>query len=277
MKVGLKAGLTGKNVERLQRTLMFAGHEIARDEIERRKFGPSTFAAFHAFQGEHGLRRTKQVNRPTLNILLELEQNITINMNEAASQRHTPKLDQHRGAARGKFVGEDGAPMTEVPDQFNEASLASALGIRLLGRPADGSRAAASTTPVTAPVIWVDKGDEVLVHLESVHVRMLNGMLLVSVDLETDQTGRSPLVVVLAMGATNDPAGLVSVTDELPQGNGQLAARWGRVLQEAVWAAMLQLVRDHALERGLASRSLNITAGQLSFQPGAPLQAAGQL
>ena len=153
--------------------------------------------------------------------------------------------------------------------------MASVLGIRLLGTPADGSRAAATTTASAAPVIWVDKGDEVVVHLETTNVRMLNGTLLVSVDLETDQTGRSPLVVVLAMGATGDPAALVAVTDDLPQGNGQLAARWGRVLQEAVWAALLQLVRDHALERGLAPRSLSITAGQILFQPGAPLQAAG--
>jgi hypothetical protein len=162
----------------------------------------------------------------------------------------------------------------KIPDQFSETTLASTLGVRLMGTPADGSRAKPSTAlAATAPVIWVDKGDEVLVHLESAQVRMLNGTLLVSVDLETDQTGRSPLVVALAMGAANDPAGLVAVTDDLPQGNGQLASRWGRVLQDAVWGALIQLVRDHALERGLAPRSLTVTPGQLSFQPGTPVQA----
>jgi len=74
---------------------------------------------------------------------------------------------------------------------------------------------AARLTPVAAggapaPVIWVDGGDEVLVHLESVQAKMLDGgVLLVSVDLETDQTGRTPLIVRLAL-ANSDAIMIVS-------------------------------------------------------------------
>jgi hypothetical protein len=109
-------------------------------------------------------------------------------------------------------------------------------------------------------VIWVDRGDEVLVHLDSISIRISVGVLLVSVDLETDQTGRTPLVVTLALGVPGDPAGLVAVTDELPRGNGLLAARWGQTLQQAVWASLLQVAGDHAAERGL--HPLGITASE---------------
>lgn len=158
--------------------------------------------------------------------------------------------------------------------------MASALGTRLTGTAANGSRTvAASLTPGAAgaapsPVIWVDGGDEVLVHLESVQTKMVDGgVLLVSVDLETDQTGRTPLIVRLALGVSGQAAGLVATTDAFPTGNGMLAARWGTVLQNAVWAALLGLAQDHAAQSGLAPRGIGVTAGQMTLQPGAPLAA----
>jgi hypothetical protein len=90
-------------------------------------------------------------------------------------------------------------------------------------------------------------------------------MLLLSVDLETDQTGRTPLVVALALGNADDPAGLVATTDELPHGNGLLASRWGKPLQDAVWASLLGLATDHAEERGLAPQSITASAGTLQL------------
>jgi hypothetical protein len=131
-----------------------------------------------------------------------------------------------------------------IPDHFSEPELASHLSLRLAGTPADGSLLPAGTAP-PLQVVWVDRGDEVLVHLDSTQVRVRDTTLLISVDLETDQTGRTPLVVVLAMGDTADPAGLVVTTDEYPRGNGALAARWGKSLQAAVWASLLGLARDH--------------------------------
>ena len=156
---------------------------------------------------------------------------------------------------------------------------------RLAGTPANGSRTAVLSAPINivaaagsaagasapAAVIWVDGGDEVLVHLESVQTKMIGGgLLLVSVDLETDQTGRTPLIVRLALAPSDQAAGLVAITDALPTGNGVLAARWGSVLQNAVWAALLGLAQDHATQSGLAPRTIGVTAGQFTLQPGAP-------
>lgn len=163
-------------------------------------------------------------------------------------------------------------PCTRIPDTFGEKDLPAALSPRLMGTSADGSR----TVPPSegSPVIWVDAGDEVLVHLDSTQIRILDKVVLVSVDLETDQTGRTPLIVSFSLGDANDPGGLIATTDDLPRGNGLLAARWGRVLQNAVWASLLSLAKDHADERSGAPQAISIAAGQLRLQSGTPFQAA---
>ncbi len=164
----------------------------------------------------------------------------------------------------------DTPPVFTIPDRFNEAGLALELSVRLRGAPANGVNRPTFTTAART-VIWVDGGDEVLVHLESLQVRMLPGTLLISVDLECDQTGRSPLVVALALGAAQDAAGLVGVTDDLPHGHPLLASRWGKPLQAAVWAGLLGLAKDHAIERRLAPHAIQVMQGVMGLQAGPPL------
>jgi hypothetical protein len=161
----------------------------------------------------------------------------------------------------------------KVPDNFGEADLPAALTIRLMGAPANGIPA---SVPATAPaaVIWVNGSNEVLVHLDSTQVRILDGMLLVSVDLESDQTGRTPLVCAFALSNTSDPSTLVATTDEYPRGDGTLASCWGQQLQQAVWSSILALANDHADERELSPRGLIATAGKLSLSAGAPIALA---
>lgn len=164
-------------------------------------------------------------------------------------------------------------PPLKIPDSFTEAALASELSQRLAGSPAAGS-AALTTRQIPGQVIWVDAGSEVLVHLNSTQTHIGDGLLLVSVDFECDQTGRTPLVAAFAMNRDLDAAGLFSATDELPRGNGLLAARWGRIYQDAVWAALTGLVSDHAAERKLSALALICTKGTLTLRSGAPLNAS---
>jgi len=149
------------------------------------------------------------------------------------------------------------------PDRIGEAALVAELRARLRGTPADGS---AASLAEAQQVIWVDAGDEVLVHLDSIQVRLLNRAIIASVDLETDQTGRAPLIVSFALGGLRDKAGLVATADELPHGNAQLAARWGRVLQSALWAALLGLAKDHAEERGQDAHAIHVMPGRLQLK-----------
>ena len=166
----------------------------------------------------------------------------------------------------------------KIPDNFGEADLPGALTIRLMGTPANGvpSAAPSSATPAApSSVIWVNGSNEVLVHLDSTQVRILDGMLLISVDLETDQTGRTPLICSFAVSSAADPAALVATTDEYPRGDGLLAACWGYQLQQAVWSSLLSLANDHAGERNLSPRGLVATAGKLSLSAGTAISLKG--
>jgi len=148
-------------------------------------------------------------------------------------------------------------------DRVGEAALAQELRARLAGVPADGS---APTSASTAQVIWVDAGDEVLVHLDSIQVRILDRMIVVSVDLETDQTGRAPLICPYALGGLRDQAGLIATTHELARGNRLLAARWGPILQSALWAALTGLATDHADERGQQGYAIHALPGRITLK-----------
>jgi hypothetical protein len=57
---------------------------------------------------------------------------------------------------------------TTIPDQITETALSGFLRARLAGTPLDGSTLGA--TP--SAVVWVEGGDEVLVHLNSVQTRL---------------------------------------------------------------------------------------------------------
>lgn len=167
-------------------------------------------------------------------------------------------------------------PPYTIPDQLGEADLTTQISVRLIGTAANGTplSAAATGAPPATKVIWVDHGSEVLVHLDSTAVRILDRMVLVSVDLETDQTGRTPLVCSFAVSGAGELGGLVATTGALPSGLGSLASAWGQHLQSAVWSSLLGLANDHAAERSLTPRALSAAAGSLSLQAGPALTNA---
>ena len=166
-------------------------------------------------------------------------------------------------------------PQYNIPDHLGETDLTAHLSVRLMGTTANGAPlapAAAGAPP--NKVIWVDHGNEVLVHLDSMAVRILDRMVLVSVDLETDQMGRTPLVCSFALSGAGELGGLVATTDEIPRGLGTLASAWGKQLQSAVWSSLMGLANDHAAERNLSPRALSASAGTLSLAAGAALTMA---
>lgn len=168
-------------------------------------------------------------------------------------------------------------PVYKIPDQLGEADVTAQIAMRLVGTSANGVPRA--TTSGTAPpnrVIWVDHGSEALVHLDSAAVQILDRILVVSVDLETDQTGRTPLVCSFAVGGPGELGGLIATTDDLPRGLGSLASCWGPQLQSAVWSSLMSLASDHASERNLTPRGLAASPGKLHLAAGPALtQSAG--
>jgi len=92
-----------------------------------------------------------------------------------------------------------------------------------------------------------------------------------SLDLEDDQTGRAPVVVRFAVSTANDEAGLIAATDEVAGGNPAFAARWGRAVQNAMWAALLGLAQEHATAHGQAPQGISAVAGAVRLHLEAPI------
>ena len=115
-------------------------------------------------------------------------------------------------------------------------------------------------------VVWVDGGDEALVDLDSLTTKLVGATLVVSLDLETDQTGRAPVIVRFALGDGSDPAGLIAATDEVAGGYPPPVSRWGEAVTAAAWSALIGLGVDHADQRGGVAGHLTIDSGYLVLQ-----------
>ena len=120
-----------------------------------------------------------------------------------------------------------------MPAELDERTVQAALARRL-----------AASHDEQGGIVWVKDGDEVVVWLDSLSVELERGAVRVRVELETDQTGRAPQDVVIAVAEPSAPPSLLAVTDETARGDERLAARWGRTLQDAVWSALLDLAGD---------------------------------
>jgi hypothetical protein len=114
-------------------------------------------------------------------------------------------------------------------------------------------------------VLWQQHGDRVLVHLDALNVQTGPDGLLVTVELQTDQSGRSALTVGLALAGPDDPADLTAVTEQLPAGDPVLAARWGQPLQEAVFEALLRVLDRTAEASGELAIGLRSSDAGVEF------------
>ena len=89
------------------------------------------------------------------------------------------------------------------------------------------------------PVIWIDGDSEIVVHPAELRVMLHSGLVIIELPLSTDQTGKGKLVTAFSVGKTADDATLVALTESVPRGNSVLASRWGYVVQETLWQALL--------------------------------------
>jgi hypothetical protein len=193
----------------------------------------------------------------------------------AAARLAEPTTARAAGEAEEAPAETDGST---VPGQnlvqIEERSLAAALARHLAGAPAAVGPDVPGRDGDAAParVVWVDEGDEALVHLDATAVRLVDAAVLVQVELETDQTGRAPLVVALAVGGGDD-MDLLATTEARARGPEALVSRWGRISQDAVWASLLAMADERTPERGLAAVGIGVMDGTLAIAYGAPLRA----
>jgi len=114
MNIGLKQGAIGQAVERLHRILAGGGFAIDEGERARQEFGPSTAEAMRELQRRHGCEPHGEIDETTFNILLALEEKITINVYEGNQPPPQPKPDEHKGKVTGTLVDGDGAALANT-------------------------------------------------------------------------------------------------------------------------------------------------------------------
>lgn len=102
--------------------------------------------------------------------------------------------------------------------------------------------------------IWVSNGNEALVRYDSVRVSLAEGVAVVGLTLETDQSGPQELTTVFALGTKDRPAGLLAVAEERPRGHGDLAATFAEAIIATCWGALLGVVSAVAASAGTDSR-----------------------
>jgi hypothetical protein len=138
MIIGLSSDAQGGDVQRLHRTLVGAGLEIDRDELEDGRFGASTLAALRAFQRQHGLSETDEIDEATLTLLLRVEETINITINEGSSTSPPPQPNARRGVVRGKLVDEDGGPIPHIRTDLFSVQVRREVRIREATTDAEG-------------------------------------------------------------------------------------------------------------------------------------------
>ncbi|HEY6464255.1 MAG TPA: peptidoglycan-binding domain-containing protein, partial [Polyangiaceae bacterium] len=108
----MKRGARGPSVGRLHRALRGAGFDVDPREAAEQELGPSTLEALHSLQRQRGLPVVDEIDETTLAVLIEIEQNVTINFNEGSSGQSPPEpVNPHHGRVTGSLVDGDGAPL----------------------------------------------------------------------------------------------------------------------------------------------------------------------
>jgi hypothetical protein len=90
-------------------------------------------------------------------------------------------------------------------------------------------------------VLWHQGENWVVIFIDSVKARLLDGWMVCNVDLQSDATGRQTLQVVFLLGKPGDVSGpnAASTINAVSLQAAQFANQWGEELQRVLWDAVL--------------------------------------
>jgi hypothetical protein len=124
-------------------------------------------------------------------------------------------------------------------------------------------------------VIWSDGGAQLLLYAAKLRAITQGNVLIVTVDTESAEFGIAPLIVRFVFGSEQQPAFLVAATDETALGHPQVAARWGDLFRDVIWAAFARLAEVSAAGQTPAGLRLSPAGLELTtHQPVPVVQAA---
>ncbi len=116
-------------------------------------------------------------------------------------------------------------------------------------------------------VVWRDGDSEVLVHLDETRTKTLDGLVLVGVTLESDETGVQEITVPFGVGSASVTAGLLGVTETEPRGHPLLVERWGEAVIATAWKALLDVGQAVAAGAGTDEDGADLVPGAIVAKP----------
>lgn len=125
-------------------------------------------------------------------------------------------------------------------------------------------------------VIWSDGGAQILLHAARLRAIPQGNALIVAVDTESAEFGVAPLIVRFVFGSEQEPAFLVAATDETALGHPQVAARWGDLFRDVIWAAFARLAQVSAAGRTPAGLRLSPAGLELTAHEPVPVVQAAR-
>lgn len=111
-------------------------------------------------------------------------------------------------------------------------------------------RAASRAVAGGGTVLWDDGASQLLVHAAEVRTVLDDGLVLVRVPVECDQTKRALVQVAFAVGDAKRPAGLLATTETRPRGPAEVIDVWGDALIAFAWHAVLRMATVLSAETG---------------------------
>jgi hypothetical protein len=120
-------------------------------------------------------------------------------------------------------------------------------------------------------VIWSDGGAQILLYAAKLRAITQGNVLIVAVDTESAEFGVAPLIVRFVFGSEQEPAFLVAATDETALGHPQVAARWGDLFRDVIWAAFARLAQVSAAGKTPAGLRLSPAGLELATDEPVPV------
>lgn len=155
------------------------------------------------------------------------------------------------------------------PDVIAERIPAGTLGGKVSVKPQglDELIRGALGAATTQRVVWRDGDSEVIVHLDRTRTATLDGLVLVGVSLECDETGVQEVTVPFAVGSPGMTAGMLGVTESEPRGHPLLVRRWGEAIVATAWRALLEVGQTLAAQAGTDEDDEPLVAGAFVAKP----------
>jgi hypothetical protein len=117
-------------------------------------------------------------------------------------------------------------------------------------------------------VLLVDGESELLVDPARSRARIGDGLILVVLGVECDQTGPVEVTVPFAVGSDAATAGMVMATEQVPRGPAVITVRWGEALVAMAWEALVAVTAGLSRHVGTDLDAAPLIPGALVAEPG---------